>query len=53
MRPSPPSYPGAWDLQRDAFYERIGAYGTALGASARLAEGTPAWPAGSPEMPRG
>ncbi len=45
MRPAPPAYPGAWDLQRDAFYQGIGAYGTALGASARLAEGAPSWPA--------
>ena len=28
--PSPPSYPGAWDLQRDAFFNGIGAGGTAL-----------------------
>jgi len=41
MRPAPPAYPGAWDLQRDAFYEGFGAFGTALGASARLAEGEP------------
>ena len=46
MRPAPPAYPGAWDLQRDAFYQDIGAYGTALGASARLAGAAPSWPAG-------
>ncbi len=41
MRPAPPAYPGAWDLQRDAFYEGFGAFGTALGPVARLAEGAP------------
>ena len=41
MRPAPPAYPGAWDLQRDAFYQGFGAFGTALGVSARLAEATP------------
>ena len=46
MHPSPPAYPGAWDLQRDAFYDGIGAYGTALGPSVRLAEAPPSWPAG-------
>jgi competence protein ComEC len=29
--PSPPAYPGGWDLQRDAFYTGLGAYGFALG----------------------
>ena len=29
--PAPPSYPGAWDLQRDAFYAGLGASGYALG----------------------
>ncbi|HVZ09996.1 ComEC/Rec2 family competence protein [Rhodopila sp.] len=28
--PAPPSYPGAWDLQRDAFYAGLGASGYAL-----------------------
>jgi competence protein ComEC len=37
MRPAPPAYPGAWDLQRDAFYDGFGAFGTALGPAARLA----------------
>ncbi len=41
MRPAPPAFPGAWDLQRDAFYEGFGAFGTALGPATRLAEGTP------------
>ena len=30
--PAMPSYPGAWDLQRDAFYSGLGASGYALGA---------------------
>jgi competence protein ComEC len=29
-RPAPPAYPGGWDLQRDAFFAGIGAYGYAL-----------------------
>jgi competence protein ComEC len=29
--PNPPAYPGAWDLQRDAFFAGIGGYGFALG----------------------
>ena len=29
--PSPPAYPGGWDLQRDAFFGGIAGYGTALG----------------------
>ena len=30
--PQPPAYPGGWDLQRDAFFSGLGAYGQALGA---------------------
>ncbi len=41
MPPAPPAYPGAWDLQRDAYYEGFGAFGTALGPAARLAEAVP------------
>lgn len=37
MRPAPPAFPGAWDDQRAAFYRGIGAYGMALGPSARVA----------------
>jgi competence protein ComEC len=37
--PAPPAYPGAWDLQRDAFFAGLGAYGYALGPSERTAEG--------------
>ena len=30
--PAGPSYPGGWDLQRDAYFSGLGAGGTALGA---------------------
>ena len=29
--PAPPAYPGAWDLQRDAYFAGLAGYGTALG----------------------
>jgi competence protein ComEC len=29
--PSPPAYPGGWDLQRDAFFAGLGGYGFAIG----------------------
>ncbi len=29
--PSPPAYPGGWDLQRDAFFSGLGGYGFAIG----------------------
>ncbi len=29
--PAPPAYPGAWDLQRDAYFSGLGGSGTALG----------------------
>ena len=29
--PSPPAYPGGWDLQRDAFFSGLAGYGFALG----------------------
>ncbi|HEY6434943.1 MAG TPA: ComEC/Rec2 family competence protein [Acetobacteraceae bacterium] len=35
--PSPPAYPGAWDLQRDAFYSGLAGYGFALGTSELIA----------------
>ncbi|MGH7155984.1 MAG: ComEC/Rec2 family competence protein [Acetobacteraceae bacterium] len=35
--PSPPAYPGAWDLQRDAFFSGLGGYGFAIGTSEVLA----------------
>lgn len=40
-RPSPPAYPGAWDLQRDAFFDGLGAYGFALGPAELLARAAP------------
>ncbi len=42
--PAPPSYPGGWDLQRDAFYAGLGASGYALGPIERLAEASPSGP---------
>ena len=45
--PSPPAYPGGWDLQRDAFYAGMGGYGFALGKAEVLAhqprDGPAAW----------
>ncbi len=40
-RPSPPAYPGAWDLQRDAFFAGVGGYGFALGHAEVLAHAAP------------
>ncbi|HEX2941058.1 MAG TPA: ComEC/Rec2 family competence protein [Rhodopila sp.] len=40
--PAPPAYPGAWDLQRDAFYAGLGASGYALGDVERLPTRRPA-----------
>ena len=37
-RPAPPAYPGAWDLQRDAFFSGMGAYGFALNPAQHLAD---------------
>jgi competence protein ComEC len=42
--PSPPSYPGAWDLQRDDFYAGLGASGYALGTVERTAQAVPSAP---------
>lgn len=42
--PAPPSYPGAWDLQRDAFYSGLGASGFALGAAERTIAAVPSAP---------
>lgn len=39
--PAPPAYPGAWDLQRDAFFSGLGASGSALGTVERLTEARP------------
>ena len=43
--PAPPSYPGGWDLQRDAFYAGRGASGYALGPAERLTVAIPSGPA--------
>ncbi len=45
MRPSPPSYPGAWDLQRDDFFSGMGAYGFALNQAVLESHAAPAGPA--------
>jgi competence protein ComEC len=42
--PAPPSYPGGWDLQRDAFYTGLGASGFALGKAERLDQAVPSAP---------
>jgi competence protein ComEC len=51
--PSMPAYPGAWDLQRDAFYAGIAGYGYALGDAEVLAHAPPAglaaWGQGVPD----
>ena len=38
----PPAYPGAWDLQRDAFYAGLAGSGFALGYAERREEAPPA-----------
>ncbi|WP_051213329.1 ComEC/Rec2 family competence protein [Rubritepida flocculans] len=42
--PSAPAYPGAWDFQRAAFFEGLGASGFALGPAEILGEGARAPP---------
>jgi competence protein ComEC len=42
--PAPPSYPGGWDLQRDAFYSGLGGSGYALGKAERTAQAVPSTP---------
>jgi competence protein ComEC len=42
--PAPPAYPGAWDLQRDAFFNGIGAFGYALGPSEIVVAAQPSGP---------
>ncbi len=42
--PAMPSYPGAWDLQRDAFYSGLGGSGFALGKVERTAAAIPSAP---------
>lgn len=39
--PSPPSYPGGWDMQREAYFDGMGAYGFAIGRT-RLVAVSPA-----------
>jgi competence protein ComEC len=42
--PAPPAYPGAWDLQRDAWFNGHGGSGYALGPIERLAQAAPSRP---------
>ncbi|HYZ21499.1 MAG TPA: ComEC/Rec2 family competence protein, partial [Rhodopila sp.] len=42
--PAPPSYPGGWDLQRDAYYAGLGASGYALGKLERTEAAVPSGP---------
>ena len=42
--PMPPAYPGAWDLQRDAWFTGQGGSGYALGPVERIAETPPRGP---------
>ncbi len=42
--PTPPAYPGAWDLQRDAWFSGRGGSGYALGPVERIAASPPAGP---------
>jgi competence protein ComEC len=37
--PAAPAYPGAWDLQRDAFFAGLGGAGVALGPAERVGQG--------------
>ena len=39
--PAWPSYPGGWDLQRDAFYAGLGGSGYALGSAERVTQAVP------------
>jgi competence protein ComEC len=42
--PASPSYPGGWDLQRDAFYAGLGGSGYALGKAERIVQAVPSGP---------
>ena len=42
--PAPPAYPGAWDLQRDAFFSGLGASGYALNPAVPLERAQPTGP---------
>ena len=44
--PSPPSYPGGWDQQRDAFFNGLGGGGTALNPVIVIEHRDPSGPAG-------
>ncbi|MGE0417494.1 MAG: DUF4131 domain-containing protein, partial [Acetobacteraceae bacterium] len=45
LRPiGPPTYPGGWDMQRDAFYAGLAATGYALGPTERVTEAVPTAP---------
>ncbi len=44
--PAPPAYPGAWDLQRDAYFSGLGGAGVALGKVELLSQPGPAAPSG-------
>jgi competence protein ComEC len=50
--PPYPSYPGAWDTQRAAFYTGLGAAGYAIGPAERTAQATSTGPAGFVQMLR-
>ena len=39
--PASPAYPGAWDLQRDAYFAGLAGYGTALGTMEVVSRQTP------------
>ncbi|MGH7101798.1 MAG: ComEC/Rec2 family competence protein [Acetobacteraceae bacterium] len=39
--PFPPSYPGAWDVQRSSYFSGFGGYGFALGPATRIARRPP------------
>ena len=39
--PAPPAYPGAWDLQRDAYFSGLGGGGVALGPVTLLSHAPP------------
>ncbi len=43
--PAAPAYPGAWDLERDAFFSGLGGAGTALGPVERVVQAAPSGPA--------
>ena len=43
--PAPPAYPGAWDLQRDAFFSGLGGAGAALGPVTVTSHTAPSGPA--------